>query len=78
MEIIHPDTGRPATIASSYDFALPTNFQGRLKDIDGTPSDGYSAVIVDTDGKPVGTGFNYMDGDGWYISSLQVKETSNQ
>jgi len=66
MAILHPDTHKPVTVAHS---TLPLNCQGKLTNIDGTPSDGYTASVIDTNGKQIGKGVNYMDGDGWYLSN---------
>lgn len=66
MAILHPDTNKPATVASSN---LSTDTQGRLTNIDGTPSDGYSADVVNSTGQKIGEGVNYMDGNGWYLRS---------
>jgi len=55
--------GKAITIATSN---LPQKFVGKLINLKGSPSDGYSAQIVDVNGLVVGKGINYMDGNGWY------------
>ena len=58
--LAHPDGGN-ATIASSN----INLFTGKLINIKGSPSDGYSADIANGNDILVGRAFNHMDGHGW-------------
>jgi len=62
--IIHQ--GRAIKIART---TLPNDFVGQLTDLKGSPSDGYSATVLDVNGIPVAKAVNYMDGTGWVIYS---------
>ncbi len=66
MIIIHPDTRKPCAIAHMG--TLPENFRGELRNIAGSPSDGYSAQVVAVDGSLAGSAVNFMDGQGWFCS----------
>lgn len=62
--IIHPDTLKPAKIANTI--KLPSGTY-RIQNIEGSPSDGYGCIVTDFEGKTVAKGYNYMNGDGWYL-----------
>jgi hypothetical protein len=69
MIISHPDNNKPIAIAKAWDFPESANNEEFfLREIKGSPSDGYKAFVYNSNGEKVAIAHNHMDGDGWYVS----------